>query len=142
LAELRVETTADGSPPAFSGPTGDLVYFLSFAVAERYGATHDLSGVAKILRQRPGSPDLRPLLTFAEDNASDAGDRADMEQIWQEAAPLAAVAHWVAREIERSRVLQQLTEGFPDLLASLHDLARIADWNAERGEKVRILFRL
>jgi hypothetical protein len=142
LAELRVETTAGGAPPAFSGPTGDLVFFLSFAVAERYGATHDLSGVARILRGRAGSPDLRPLLTFAEDNPSDDDDRRDMEQIWQDAAPVASVAGWVATEIESSRVLKELTQEFPDLVPALKDLAQISRWSAERGARIRILFRL
>ena len=141
MTELRIETTADGSPPSFCGLTSDLVYFLSFAVAERYGATHELSGVAKILRGEM-APNLRALLTFAEDNPGDAADLSDMEQIWQDAAPVAAAARWVASEIQASSVLLQLTQEFPRLVASLQELAGIADWTAARGGRVRMLFRL
>ncbi len=141
MAELRVDTRAEGTPPEFGGPTGDLVYFLSFAVAERYGATHELSGVARILRER-SSRALRPLLTFAEDNAADAEDRDDMERIWQPAAPVAEAADWVANELRASPRLQELSAGFPDLLPRLDDLARIAAWSAERGSEIRLLFRL
>jgi hypothetical protein len=142
VAELRVDTRAAGTPPEFSGPTEDLVYFLSFAVAERYGATHQLSAVARVLRERPPRDALRPLLTFAEENPDDADDRADMEQIWQPAAPVAASAAWAADEIRASPRLLSLVQGFPGLLARLDDLARIAAWSAERGGDVRLLFRL
>jgi hypothetical protein len=103
VAELRVETRAEGDPPQFTGPTGDLVYFLSFAVAERYGATHELSGVARVLRSRSQRDPLRPLLTFAEDNPADTEDRRDMEQIWQPAAPVAEAAAWAAAALRPDR---------------------------------------
>lgn len=142
VAELQVETTAEGEPPQFLGPTSDLVHFLSFAVAERYGATHDLSGAARILRERGRGDVLRPLLTFAEDNPADADDRRDMEQIWQDAQPVAGAARWAAGEIRSSRVLRQLTADFPQLLPRLDELAQIAAWSAERGARIRLLFRL
>src|SRR5579885_3125014 len=100
--ELRVETRDAATPPEFRGPTADLVYFLSFAVAERYGATHELSAVARVLRDRTPNDTLRPLLTFAEENPDDVEDRADMERIWQPAAPVAASAAWAAGEIRAS----------------------------------------
>ena len=143
MAELRVEPDRPGeNPPSFAGPTDDLVYFLSFAVAERYGATHDLSGAARVLRERAAGDLLRPLLTFAEDNPADADDRRDMEQIWQEAAPVASAARWAAEQIRDSRLLQGLTADFPGLLPRLEDLAQIAAWWAERGARIRLLFRL
>ncbi|HTE84980.1 MAG TPA: hypothetical protein VK821_09615 [Dehalococcoidia bacterium] len=155
MTELRVETRAEGEPPSFGGPTGDLVYFLSFAVAERYGATHELSGVARILRARSATPAhpepvegrvsadaLRPLLTFAEDNPADTDDRRDMEQIWQPAGPVAAAAAWATGQIRASQRLLDLTAGFPDLLPRLDDLARIATWSAEREAAIRLLFSL
>jgi hypothetical protein len=142
VAELRVETRAAGTPPEFGGPTADLVYFLSFAVAERYGATHELSAVARVLRERPPRDQLRPLLTFAEENRGDEDDRADMERIWQPAGPVAEAAAWATREIRASPRLLGLIEGFPDLLPRLDDLARIAAWSAERGGEIRLLFRL
>lgn len=148
MAELEVETRAEGEPPRFTGPSGDLVYFMSFAVAERYGATHQLSGVARILRSRPPegtgarTDRLRPLLTFAEDNPSDSDDRHDMEAIWQPAGPVANAAAWVAGEIRSSERLLELVAGFPELLPRLDELAGIAAWSADRAALVRLLFRL
>lgn len=142
MAELRVDTRAPGDPPSFGGPTADLVYFLSFAVAERYGATHDLSGVARILRERSRSNLLRPLLTFAEDNPDDAEDLGDMERIWQAAAPVAEAAAWTANELRNSSRLLALSAEFPELLPRLDDLARIAAWSADQAAEIRLLFRL
>jgi hypothetical protein len=156
MPELRVESRAPGKAPDFRGSTSDLVHFLSFAVAERYGATHELSGVAKVLRSRAGPVEppstaaragaqvdrLRPLLTFAEDNPGDADDRRDMENIWQPAGPVAEAAAWSAAEIRASPLLLDLVAGFPNLVPRLNDLATIAAWSAERGAEIRLLFRL
>ncbi|MGI8549318.1 MAG: hypothetical protein ACR2PL_00775 [Dehalococcoidia bacterium] len=142
MAELIIQTSAAGVPPAFTGDTGDLVYFLSFAVAERYGSTHDLSGAARILREQHRRDVLRPLLTFAEDNPADPDDKHDMEQIWQQPAPVATAARLASDSIRSSELLLGLTRDFPDLLRRLDDLATIADWSAEQGARIRILFRL
>ena len=108
MTELVVESSAGGDAPQFEGASDQLVHFLSFAVAERYGATHDLSGVARILRAQSRHDALRPLLTFAEDNPADADDRRDMDQIWQDAAPVAeAAARWAAAQIRGSKLLRQ-----------------------------------
>jgi hypothetical protein len=146
LAELRVETRAEGEAPGFAGPTADLVYFLSFAVAERFGSTHDLSGVARVLRSRATDQSrgdqLRPLLTFAEDTPEDPEERQDMEKIWQPARPVAVAASWTAEEIRRSERLRDLAAAFPDLVPRLDDLAEIAAWSADRSAEIRLLFRL
>jgi len=142
MTELIVESTAAGDPPRLDGPTDQLVHFLSFAVAERYGATHDLAGVARILRGKVANDSLRPLLTFAEDNPTDPEDRRDMEQIWQDAEPVAEAARWAAGQIRGSKVLLQLASEFPQLADELDELARVAAWSAERGARVRLLFRL
>lgn len=141
MAELIVQTTA-GAPPAFDGPSGDLVYFLSFAVAERYGSTHDLSGAAQIIRHQHNRDVLRPLLTFAEDNPSDPQDKQDMDQIWQDAVPVLEAARLAAESIRTSDRLQDLTKDFPALLPRLDDLIRIAEWAAEHDARLRLLFRL
>jgi hypothetical protein len=146
LAELRVETRAEGQPPEFTGSTADLVYFLSFAVAERYGSTHELSGVARVLRSRAmdesRGDQLRPLLNFAEDNPQDSEDNRDMEKIWQPAGPVADAATWTADQIGGSQRLLDLISGFPELLPRLGELAEIAGWSAERKAEIRLLFRL
>jgi hypothetical protein len=142
VTELVIESTSAEDPPAFEGASDELVHFLSFAVAERYGATHDLSGIARILRTQAGRDVLRPLLTFAEDNPADADDRRDMDQIWQEAQPVAESAAWAATQLRASRVLQGLATGFPALAEQLDELARVARWSAERRARIRLLFRL
>jgi hypothetical protein len=143
LAELRIDTRADGEAPGFAGPTSDLVYFLSFAVAERFGSTHDLSGVARVLRSRAmeqsRGDQLRPLLNFAED---DPDERQDMENMWQPARPVADAAAWTAEEVRGSKRLLELVAGFPELLPRLDDLTTIAAWSADRDAEIRLLFRL
>jgi hypothetical protein len=142
MAELIVQTTAGEAAPAFGGPTDDLIYFLSFAVAERYGSTHDLSGAAAIIRHQHNRDVLRPLLSFAEDNPSDPEDERDMEQIWQDAAPVAQAARLAAESIRGSERLLELTKDFPNVLPRLDELTRIASWAAERDARIRLLFRL
>ena len=142
MAELIVQTSSNELLPAFGGPSGDLVYFLSFAVAERYGSTHDLSGAAAIIRHQHNRDVLRPLLTFAEDNPSDPEDKQDMDAIWQDAGPVAESARLAAESIRGSERLLDLTKDFPDLLPRLDDLAQIAAWAVERNARIRLLFRL
>jgi len=139
LPELILQES-DGGRPAFAGPTGDLVYFLSFAVAERYGSMHDLSAAAQLLRTG-NSINLRPLLTFAEDRPAGAAG-GNMESFWQEAAPVAAAARAVSAAIPASDRLRTLTHDFPALLPGLKELATLAEAAAQRGVRLRLLFRL
>ena len=61
---LIVETTADEECPLeFLGESADIVYFISFAHSERYGAAHPLAKAAGLLKRRLGI-DLNPLLTY------------------------------------------------------------------------------
>lgn len=141
MAELIVESDASGEATQFSGSSADLVYFLSFAVAERYGATHDLAVVARTLRQQH-AVNLRPLLSFAEDNAPDPDDQRDMDQIWQESGPVRDSARAAAAAIRSSPSLQELAKEFPALVDGLEELGRIAAEYADRGSRLRLLFRL
>ena len=75
--------------PEFSADTSDLVYFLSWGYSSRYGATHELSALAQVLR-RDFSLDLVPLLTFADRDTEDPADEEALVLAWQDAASLAA----------------------------------------------------
>jgi hypothetical protein len=125
---LIVETTAGEEPPVdFLGPTSDIVYFISFAHTERYGAHHPLARSAAILKRKL-RVNIAPLMTFADARTEDAEDEALLERIWQDAAPLAESARTVAGHRARPRADVQ----FPEL-PTARELAGIADWAAERA---------
>jgi hypothetical protein len=64
MTMLLVDTTAsEPCPLGFQGDTAPLVYFMSFAVAERYGALHPLAQAASLLR-RQLRVDISPLMRF------------------------------------------------------------------------------
>src|SRR3990170_2860522 len=85
---LIVETTADEECPLeFLGESADIVYFISFAHSERYGATHPLAKAAGLLKRRLGV-DLKPLLTYADARAESSEEERALEAMWQEPAPL------------------------------------------------------
>jgi hypothetical protein len=69
--------------PPFESDTSDLVYFLSWAFSARYGANHELSVAALVLRGE-FKIDLSPLLTFADRDVKDDEDRRLMDESWQE----------------------------------------------------------
>jgi hypothetical protein len=139
--ELVVETTDPEPHPGFSGPSLDLLTFLTFGASERYGALHPLSGVANILR-RKHDVDLLPLFTFGDAEPDDEEDERELERIWQDPRALAACCATVIETIRTTPRLQELSQGFPDLLSRLADLERIAEWAAARGARVRITYRL
>lgn len=138
---LIVETDPPGSPVHFSGPTADLVYFLSFAYATRFGADHELAEAARRL-QRQHKLELRPLITFADSEPTAAADREELARAWQDAARLADVAEKAATAFATDEKLQELIAAYPDLAPRLAELAQIARWAAEQGGKVRLSFKL
>ncbi len=139
--ELIVETTDPEPHPGCSGPALDLLTFLTFGASERYGALHPLSGVANILR-RKHNIDLLPLFTFGDAVPEDEEDERELERIWQDPARLAACCTAVIETIEATPRLQELSQGFPELLPRLADLQRIAERAAARGARVRLTYRL
>ncbi len=140
LTTLIVETTADEEPPFdFLGDSSDIVYFISFAHTERYGAHHPLAKAAAVLKRRL-RVNIAPLMTFADARTEDAEDEALLERIWQDAGPLADSARSVAAAIETTPELRDLTADFPELPHRLRELADIAGWAAERGAKVRLTY--
>jgi len=142
LTTLIVETTAGEEPPVdFLGPSSDIVYFISFAHTERYGAHHPLAKAAAVLKRKL-RVNIAPLMTFADARTEDAEDEALLERIWQEAGPLAGSARAVAEAIEATAELRDLTSEFPELPDRLRELADIADWAAERGARIRLTYVL
>ena len=143
LPSLHFETTPpEPCPHAFAGDTSDLVYFLSFAFSARYGSTHELSRASLLLRGE-FKVDLRPLLTFASREVEEASDERELERVWQEAAPLAECCRQVVAALDSGNAqLRELTAGFPALRDRLDDLARMAQWAAERRAKARLTYSL
>jgi len=139
--ELIVETTDPESPPGFAGSVTDLLTFLTFGASERYGALHPLSGVANILRRKHGV-DLLPLFSFGDAVPEDEEDERELVRLWQDPNALASCCATVIETIGAVPRLQELSQGFPELLPRLTDLQRIAEWAAERGARVRITYRL
>ena len=139
---LIVDTTADEECPLeFLGESADVVYFISFAHSERYGAGHPLAKAAGLLKRRLGV-DLAPLLTFADARIESSEEERALESMWQDAAPLAECARSAAAALESTPELRDLSADFPELPERLRELAAMADWAAERGAKVRLTYVL
>ena len=140
LTTLIVETTAgEECPVEFLGDSADIVYFISMAHTERYGADHPLAKAAAVLK-RQLRVNMAPLLNFADARVENEEEERLLERLWQDAAPVAAAARDVAQAIEGSPQLRELTADFPELPARLRELAEMAAWAAERGAKVRLTF--
>jgi hypothetical protein len=128
--------------PGFTSETADLVWFLSWAFSTRYGANHELSLAALVLRGE-FKIDLLPLLTFADRNVEDPADEEALERAWQDAAPLAECCARVAEALgSDEQRLAALPEDYPLLRDNVADLGRIAAWAAERGARIRVTYEL
>ncbi len=137
---LIVETTAEEDCPLeFFGDSADIVYFISFAHSERYGSRHPLSKAAGVLK-RQLQINLAPLLTFADARTESAAEEQALETMWQDPAPLAESARRVAQEMEAAEQLRELAADFPELPDRLRELAKMADWAAERGAQIRLTY--
>ncbi len=137
----------DFDPPqpdlgAFEHDSEDLVFFLSWAYSARYGASHEMSDAALILRNEL-KIDLVPLLTFADRNVEEAGDAEALELAWQDAAPLAECCRRVAGGLESDdQRLTDLREEYPGLVPAIRELGRIAEAAALRGARIRVTYNL
>jgi hypothetical protein len=128
--------------PAFEHDTSELVFFLSWAFSQRYGANHELSQASLILRSEL-KIDLTPLLTFADREVEDPNDADVLERSWQEAAPLAECCERVAEALRGDdQRLVDLTEEYTNLATNIEELGRIAAWTADRGARIRITYEL
>ena len=137
---LIVETTSDEQCPYdFLGDSGEIVYFISMAHSERYGADHPLAKAAALLKRRL-RVNISPLLNFADARTENVEEEALLERLWQDAAPLAESARAAAEAIEGTPELRGLTADLPELPDRLRELADIAYWAAERGAQVRLTY--
>ena len=129
-------------PTAFGGPSDVLVYFLSLAFSTRYGATHELSQLAMLLRGEH-KIDLKPLTTFADRDVEVEADSRELDRAWQDAAPLAETLRRAVDVLDApDERVATLTADTPDLRDRLDDLRRMAEWAAGRGTRVRLSFEL
>ncbi|MEE8347783.1 MAG: hypothetical protein V3S20_10575 [Dehalococcoidia bacterium] len=137
---LIVETTAtEECPVQFLGDSADIVYFISFAHSQRYGADHPLSQAAALLKRQLRIK-LSPLLTFADARTDSDEEERALAAIWQDAAPLAECARSVAEAILNTQQLRDLTTDLPELPDRLRELADMAAWAADRGARVRLIY--
>jgi hypothetical protein len=128
--------------PEFEHETSDLVYFLSWAYSARFGASHDLSQAALILRGE-FKIDLAPLLTFADRNVEEPEDKDILDRSWQNAGPLAQCCEEVTRALESDdERLRGLANDYPGLCPSIEQLGRIASWAAARGSRIRVTYEM
>jgi hypothetical protein len=137
---LIVETTTEEEcPHDFLGDSADIVYFVSFAHSERYGADHPLAKAAAILKRKL-KVNIAPLMNYADARTENAEEEALLDRLWQDAAPLAESARSTAEAIEGTPELHDLTSDLPELPDRLRELADIAYWAAERGARVRLTY--
>lgn len=142
MTALIFETTSDEPCPMdFQGDTSPLVYLMSFAVAERFGAQHELADAAALLK-RQLKVNMGPLLRFGNAEPETPGDFDELESLWQEAAPLAESASQTASALADNEKLREYTSGYPGLADRLQELAQLATWAAERDAKVRLTYLL
>lgn len=141
LTVLIVETTAGDPPVEFLGPSSDIVYFISMAHSERYGAHHPLARAAFVLKRKL-KVDIGPLLNYGDARVEGYEEMELIEKLWQEPGPLAAAARSAAGTIEDNPEVRELTAAFPELPDRLRELAEMADWAAAQGARVRLTYVL
>lgn len=128
--------------PQFTNDTADLVYFLSWAFSQRYGASHELSTAGLVMRTEFGI-NMQPVLTFADRNIEEPVDAEALERAWQDAAPLAECSSRVAEALgsDNPRLVEAQVE-YPLLRQNVEELGRIASWAAGKGSRIRVTYLL
>lgn len=128
--------------PGFCGDQSDLVHFLSFAYAARFGAQHELSLLALTL-QTDFKINLKPLLTFADREVEEPEDEETLNAAWQESRPLAERRAAAVRAIDSADTrLHMLLADYPSLRDRLADLAKAAHWAETRKCRIRVTYRM
>jgi hypothetical protein len=137
---LIVETTDDNDCPIeFLGDSADIVYFISFAHSDRYGAVHPLARAGGLLKRKYGV-NMAPLLTFADARVENQDEERALETMWQDGTILSQSARAAAEAIEKAPELRDLTAGLSELPDRLRELADMAAWAADRGARVRLTY--
>lgn len=139
---LIIETTdPEPCPIELLGDSADVVYFISMAHSERYGANHPLAKASSIIKRKMRI-NIAPLLNFADASPDDAAEEAMLEKLWQDPGPLAESALAVAEAIESTEELRDLTSAFPELPDRLRELADMASWARDRDARIRLTYTL
>ncbi|MCH8814928.1 MAG: hypothetical protein IH957_07500 [Chloroflexi bacterium] len=137
---LIVETTANEECPIdFLGDSADIVYFISFAHSERYGADHPLAKASSILKRKLGIK-LGPLLNYADARTENKEEEEHLERMWQDPVALQDCARAVADALETSADIRELLKAFPELPDRLRELADMAVWATAQGAKMRLTY--
>ncbi len=128
--------------PQFASNSGDLVFFLSWAFSTRYGANHEMSIAAMVLRGE-FKIDLLPLLTFADRKVEDPADEDALDRAWQDAAPLAECCERVHEALgSDEKRLAELRGVYPALRENIRALGENAAWAAGRDARIRVTYEL
>jgi len=137
---LIVETTAaEDCPIDFLGDSADIVYFISFAHSERYGADHPLAKASSILKRKLGIK-LGPLLNYADARTENAAEEEHLERIWQDPSGIEQCALQVADALQKTPEVAAMTETFPELPDRLRELAEMAAWATQQGAQMRLTY--
>src|SRR5215207_962350 len=119
--------------PQLGGDSSDLVYFLSFAFSQRYGASHELSVAALILRGE-FKINIAPLMSFADREIEEPSDAETLERAWQDPIGLAECCRAVAAAMggDEKRLVAIRTD-YPRLQELIGELGECAAWAATGG---------
>jgi hypothetical protein len=132
----------EAGAPQLEGDSADLVYFLSFAFSQRYGATHEMSVAALALRGE-FKINTAPLLTFADRDIEEPPDAETLERAWQDAIPLAECCRAVAAALgSDERRMAALRSEYPRLQELVWQLGECAAWAATGGLRIRVTYEL
>lgn len=130
------------SASVFKSDSADLVYFLSWAFSARYGANHEMSLAALVLKSE-FKIDLKPLLTFADRDAEEPADEEALERAWQEAEPLQDTCDQIAAALASGeKQLAALQETYSGLGGNISELGKIAATAAAGGRRIRVTYLL
>jgi hypothetical protein len=132
----------EAGAPQLMGDTSDLVYFLSFAFSQRYGASHEMSIAALALRGE-FKINTAPLLTFADRNIEEPADEETLERAWQDAIGLAECCRAVAAALgSDDKRMTALRDDYPRLQDLVGELGECAAWAATGGLRIRVTYDL
>lgn len=142
VTRFYAETDTDDADRGLTEPTDQLAYFLSFAVAERYGAQHELSRAANLIKIQH-RVDMNPLLNFVDRNVQAPQERQAFEVTsWQDPEKLANSVQGVLDVIRAEPKVREYLAGYEDIVPRLEELFEICLNALESGARIRLSFDL
>ena len=132
----------EAGAPQLEGDTANLVYFLSFAFSQRYGATHEMA-VAGLALRGEFKINTAPLLNFADRNIEEPADAETLERAWQDGLALAECCRAVAAALSSDdRRMTALRDEYPLLPELVGQLGECAAWAVTGGLRIRVTYDL